>query len=261
MRLVYAYDLVVPDGTAWNYIDRPRVDRTYSRMAALRAVAEIARQAAELDPAIEVFTEIVEDGAVPALLNESIRAQAVVLGTRHVSAAGAVLLGSVSAAVAARAACPCIIVRGADVAEPDLPVVVGVDEPRRPRRCWDTASASRSPRRRAARVLCWRQDPLDKDLLAPIVTVPDAGFAEQAQSWLSEVLAGWQERFPTVPLRKYAVESAPTAGLLDLAAGAQLIIVGAHSRSPLVGTLLGSVSQGVLHHATCPVAVVPTSEH
>ena len=101
LRLVCAYDLVVPDGTAWNYIDRPRVDRTYSRMAAQRAVDEIARRAAELDPAIELLTEVVEDGAVPALLNESIRAQSVVLGTRHISAAGAVLLGSVSAAVAA----------------------------------------------------------------------------------------------------------------------------------------------------------------
>jgi sodium transport system permease protein len=27
---------------------------------------------------------------------------------------------------------------------------------------------------------------------------------------------------------------------------------------PVLFTLLGSVSQGVLHHATCPVAVVPT---
>jgi nucleotide-binding universal stress UspA family protein len=45
-------------------------------------------------------------------------------------------------------------------------------------------------------------------------------------------------------------------GLMRAAAGAQLIVVGKHGRSPLPGTLLGSVSQGLLHHSICPVAVI-----
>ena len=43
---------------------------------------------------------------------------------------------------------------------------------------------------------------------------------------------------------------------LGATAAQALLVIGEKSRHPAVGTLLGSVSQGVLHHATCPVAVV-----
>jgi nucleotide-binding universal stress UspA family protein len=38
--------------------------------------------------------------------------------------------------------------------------------------------------------------------------------------------------------------------------GADLIIIGARGMSSIEGLLLGSVSQKVIHHATCPVLVV-----
>lgn len=54
-------------------------------------------------------------------------------------------------------------------------------------------------------------------------------------------------------LREHAV-----AGLVAASTTQKLLVVGSRSRHARVGTSLGSVSQGVLHHATCPVAVVPT---
>ena len=51
----------------------------------------------------------------------------------------------------------------------------------------------------------------------------------------------------------------PAEHLLRLAADASLIVLGARGRGGFAGMLLGSVSQTVLHHADCPVVIIPTA--
>jgi nucleotide-binding universal stress UspA family protein len=48
----------------------------------------------------------------------------------------------------------------------------------------------------------------------------------------------------------------PARVLLDAAADADLLVVGSRGRGGMVGMLLGSVSQHVVTHASCPVVVV-----
>lgn len=47
-----------------------------------------------------------------------------------------------------------------------------------------------------------------------------------------------------------------TRALIDQAAGADLLVVGCRGHGGFAGMLLGSVSQHVIAHASCPVLVV-----
>lgn len=53
------------------------------------------------------------------------------------------------------------------------------------------------------------------------------------------------------------VHEAPTAGLLQRAEGAELLVVGARGRGGFLGLILGSTSTQCVNHAPCPVVVVP----
>ena len=49
----------------------------------------------------------------------------------------------------------------------------------------------------------------------------------------------------------------PATALLDAAADASLVVVGTRGTSRIPGTVIGSVAHAVIHHARCPVLVVP----
>jgi nucleotide-binding universal stress UspA family protein len=92
--------------------------------------------------------------------------------------------------------------------------------------------------------------------MLPLVEDVDAIEGEEARV-LSEALAGMRERYPEVAVREHLVRGRIRRTLLDLSGSAQLLVVGARGRGGLSGLLLGSVSQASLHHADCPVLVVP----
>ena len=69
-------------------------------------------------------------------------------------------------------------------------------------------------------------------------------------------MAGWQEKYPDVEIRRVLVRDRPRHALLESAAEAQLVVVGCRGRGGFTGMLLGSTSQALVQHAPCPVLVV-----
>jgi nucleotide-binding universal stress UspA family protein len=214
-----------------------------------RAVTYVHGQWPDLD-----VIPVAAKGHIPeTLIKASRNADVTVLGSRQLGAVGAAVLGSVSSVVAAAGAGP-IVITGRPSALPQEPaaVVVGVDGSKHTDDVLEFAFdyASRHGRSLDA-VFCWHPDPLAQAEWRGEPPAP-----ERANRWLAEATAGWQEKYPDVPLRRAVVRGHPVDALVSAAAGQDLLVVGSHSRHARVAALLGSVSQGVLHHATCPVAVV-----
>jgi nucleotide-binding universal stress UspA family protein len=206
---------------------------------------------------VEATGEAVDGDPVRVLIDESVQASVLVLGSRHLNALGSAVLGSVGAAVAARSHSPTVVVRGpAGRPEEGAGVVVGVDGTDASEALlqygFDHASRHRV---RLSAVMCWHPD-----RLAVMSWRAEPPPPARVEAWLAETLACWQEKYPDVEVRPAVVREHPTAGLVLASAAQHLLVVGSHGRHALAGTLLGSVSQGALHHATCPVAVVPTHQ-
>jgi nucleotide-binding universal stress UspA family protein len=59
-----------------------------------------------------------------------------------------------------------------------------------------------------------------------------------------------------VRVKTLVAPGSPAQNLIDVSREAALVIVGSRGYGPLVGSLLGSVGQQLLHHAECPVMIV-----
>jgi nucleotide-binding universal stress UspA family protein len=223
-------------------------------------LAAAGAEALQAAPGLEVEQVEVTGYPEPVLQAESARAEMVVLGDRGLGGFTGLLIGSVAVAVTARASCPVVVVRGP---EPDRtpqlePVVVGVDGSPTSEAAvafaFEEASLRHVP---LVAVHVWR-DLLVDPTMAPLLDW-DAIEADEREV-LAERLAGWSQKYPDVSVRRLVVRDRPAGALVEESGRAQLVVVGSRGRGGFQGLLLGSVSQALLHHAHCPVAVVrPTS--
>lgn len=259
LPLVLAHAFTPPiGGFADGYISSVGADVVESmRTSAESAVAAMAERIVAQYPGLDVHKEILIASPSAALIEASSQATMLVVGSRGLGGFRGLILGSVGVQTATHAHCPTIVVRGAT---PDgaTTVVVGVDGSPSSEAALDFAFdvASRHGLRVIA-VHAWDIPPVDvlaTTAASPVASLKELGEAEQRIA--SESIAGFRERFPDVEVEEHLVKGASARAILDSAKDAALIVVGSRGRGEFTGALLGSVSQGVLHKAKVPVAVI-----
>ncbi|MFI2187085.1 universal stress protein [Streptomyces sioyaensis] len=80
---------------------------------------------------------------------------------------------------------------------------------------------------------------------------------QEAQKHLSQALTPWREKFPDVVVVDTTRLESPAEAVVRAAEGAELLIIGRHKHRASLAQRLGPVAQAAIHHARCPVAVVP----
>lgn len=205
-----------------------------------RLVEDAAAEARAWQPGIEVSAFVYAGTPAVELCTESAHADLVVVGSHGRGGIAGLLLGSVSAQLAVHARCPVLVVRnaqrwaGPETALPTRqPVVVGVDG---------------SPAADLAVGVAF-EEAAARGVAVTAVHVGAAGSIES--------VGPWRGKYPQVPVETRRVPGNPGAVLVRASRDALLAVVGTGAHGPFAGLLHGSVSQQLLHHAECPVLVVP----
>jgi nucleotide-binding universal stress UspA family protein len=234
----------------WNHRD----EHGHQILADSRHVAD--RAILDFDP-IAVEEKSYSGATIPTLVDLSKDAAMLVVGCRGNGFLNQRLLGSVSTVLVHHAHCPVAVIHDEDpmMEHPaQAPVLVGIDGS--PASELATAIAFDEASRRGVGLVAmhsWVMDVGDFDVDEWRRQL------EAGKEAMSERLAGWQERYPDVPIDHRLVHGDPAEKLVAASESAQLTVVGSHGRGGFAGMLLGSVSSAVVQAARMPVIVARQS--
>lgn len=99
--------------------------------------------------------------------------------------------------------------------------------------------------------MCW-DEPLSM-WLSPTHT--ESYYQDKAIEAFEQVLTATANEAEGVDFQSRVVEQSPSVELTRVAEGADLLVVGCHSRIDRHGLHLGSVASYCAHHAPCPVLI------
>ncbi|WP_377273866.1 universal stress protein [Peterkaempfera sp. SMS 1(5)a] len=222
---------------------------------------------------VEVTALQVPRPPVDVLSAASHDAVMLVLGSRALGAVRGSILGSVSQAVLVRAACPVVLVRSEhrasaehvpdDAGLPSVrtsfrPVVLGLDIRRA---CDDVlAFAFEEAALRSAPLHVAHAGHPSVGLgyaAPPLSAASTTQFIAEEEHRAAATLRPWREKYPQVETDQRVIVGSAARFLVEAVPAAGLMVVGRRIREPAICFHIGPVCHAVIHHAACPVAVVP----
>lgn len=235
------------------------LDDNALRLGAQQVVEDAAASVA--GSGVQVMTQVEVGDPASVLTELSAQADLVVIGSRGGGGFADRLLGSVSSSVPAHAKCPVVVVPPHRSGKPFVPVeriVVGTD---------GSETASEALKKAVDEAIVWGAQ-LTVISAVPIATgggmmgwVPPA---MDRQSLIDDIKSGIDKAVAEavgdreIRVARHALDGSPAALLTEFSTAVDLVIVGTRGRGGFAGMLLGSTSQTVLSHSTCPVMTVPS---
>jgi nucleotide-binding universal stress UspA family protein len=92
--------------------------------------------------------------------------------------------------------------------------------------------------------------------MVPVYVEEEGSFEENAQKTIEAVISEETEPADSQRVMSLVIKGHPAQVLLDIAAGADMLVVGSRGHGEFAEALLGSVSQNCVHHAPCPVLIM-----
>jgi nucleotide-binding universal stress UspA family protein len=257
LRLLHAWPQLVPEPTRVP----AEVDQNYwARRIVVNARAELQ----SLHPSLTIVGNLVPDDAQDALLQAAAESEMTVLGSRGLGPGESYFLGDISMPVVGRAEGPVVLVRAEAPREGplsrrdasgDVAVALKLHGPCDDLLafCFATAAARGVP--------LWAVHGRSVPLRAYAPWGVDHEITEEttreAGSWLGDALRPWREKFPQVEVDERISLESPAKAVVRAAQDTALLVVGRRRRRPALSPRLGPVAQAAIHHARCPIAVVP----
>jgi nucleotide-binding universal stress UspA family protein len=214
--------------------------------------AELARSRT---PDLLVTTTVGKDSATGSLLRAAGEDGTIVVGSRGLGGFSSLLLGSVGLKVAGHASGPVVVVRG--TVRPPAGVVLSAVRDEADLDAVRYAARSADRRKASLRLLsAWTLFQYAGSMVPMVDSV--RAVAEEQASASTRIAKALHEEFPDLLLSEGVVKvPSPAGALVEASAHADLLVVGGHRPAHQVGASLGRVTHAVLHHAHCPVAVIP----
>src|SRR5271156_5581018 len=248
IRLLHAVDPVITGCPAVPlYTDMLQWQEENAQIVIEKACKSVAARLGE-SKLPDVRSEVLVSHVASALIDASKHARMLVVGAQGMGALGRLLMGSVSTNLVHHAHCPVAVIHTDRELAPEsnAPVVVGIDG---------------SPASEPATALAFDEASRRGVPLVAVHAWSDVGVfrilgmdwrdrERQGQEVLAERLAGWQEQYPDVRVKRLLFCDKPAWWLLKESEHGQLVVVGSRGRGGFPGMLLGSVGSAVAQSST-----------
>ncbi|MEU3215159.1 universal stress protein [Streptomyces sp. NPDC006971] len=228
------------------------------RSAGYELLRDTAAVVAERFPGLRVTAEFSRSAPVPSLQRTAGLRGTVVVGSRGLGGFAYLMLGSVGLRTVAAATTPVVVVRGEDD-ETATGVVLAAVRDENDTECLRYAACEAEIRGATLRLLHVWNVFESAGAAAPMLDGVGSVVGERARQ-LTPLTDRIREEFPGLSVRADAEKSlSVAAALVEASRHADLLVMGGRRSPGYIGPTLGRATHSLVHHAHCPVQLIPRS--